>query len=70
MQRLGDVSIENWEESGPKSWLSDTLIKHCHGTVPGQIRSTAPLAADDFAPRSSPPLRFALTGNRIALGVA
>jgi hypothetical protein len=32
-----------------------------------KIRSTAPLATDDSAPGSSPPLRFALTGNRITL---
>jgi hypothetical protein len=61
------VAIENRVEIGFQIARSGTLMMAPMVQYLMKIRSTAPLAADDSAPGSSPPLRFALTGDRIAL---
>jgi hypothetical protein len=61
------VAIENRKKISAKLAQSGTLMMAPMVQYLMKIRSTAPLTADDSAPGSSPPLRFALTGNRIAL---
>jgi hypothetical protein len=61
------VAIENRVEIGFQIARSGTLMMAPMVQYLMKIRSIALLAADDSASGSSPPLRFALTGDRIAL---
>jgi hypothetical protein len=60
-------AIWNWEKILFQIARSGTMMMAPMVQYLLKIRSTAPLAADDSVPGLSPPLRFAFTGDRIAL---